>query len=113
VHARLWTRVGNVWRYVDTKFGTQSTVAKLSYPVTGLEVSPDVIVTWNAIAGAAGYTLDIGTTFGASDVLQVPEQTATSVAVTNLPQGQLLYVRLGTLHGGVWRYSYSTFSTQS
>jgi hypothetical protein len=109
--ARLWTKVGGIWRYVDTKFDTQATVARLSYPLTGLTVSTDVTFNWNAITGAQGYTLAIGTALGGNDVLQVPEQITTSVPVTNLPQGALLYARLGTRHAGVWRYNDAAFST--
>ncbi len=112
VWARLWTKMSNVWRYVDVKFGTQVVTAALSYPGNGFpDVPLDVTAEWNAVSGADRYTLAIGTSAGANDVFQSGELTATSVAVSGLPAGTQVYARLGTRHGGVWRYVDSTFTT--
>jgi hypothetical protein len=112
VHARLWTRVNGIWRYVDTKFGTQAVTARMSYPVSGLTVATDTTFTWNAITGAQAYRLQIGTTQGGANVLDSGETTETQWNVA-VPDSSSLYARLWTRHNDTWRYSDSTFSTES
>ncbi len=110
--ARLWTKLGGTWRYVDARFGTQPVTAVLSYPGNGFgDVALDVTAQWNPVNGADRYSLVIGTSPGAGDVFQSGEITATSVAVSSLPEEQTLYARLATRHNGVWRYVDSTFTT--
>ena len=56
------------------------------------------------------YYVYVGTTPGAKDLLDSAEITTSSLPATRLPANQLLYLRLWTKIGGVWRYSDSAFT---
>ena len=112
-YARLFLLRNGVWSSVDSSFTTGSTspLAHLSQPVNGSVVpANNISFTWNSVAGAS-YVLNIGTTFGGSDVRQV-QTTGTSLAL-NLPPGATYYVRLATQGGPAPGYTDSTFSTAS
>jgi hypothetical protein len=115
VYARLWTKVGGAWGYVDSTFSAASTatpVARLSYPANGATiVDPAQPFTWNAVANVQAYYLYVGSTPGAKDLVNTGEILQTSyVGRTALPINETLYARLWTKVAGVWRFTDSTFS---
>lgn len=57
---------------------------------------------WNAVAGAAGYVLWVGSEAGKSDLFEGKMQQETEAELT-LPEGPA-FVRLWTLIGGDWHY---------
>ncbi len=114
VYARLWTRVAGVWVFSDSTFAAATIpqmVATLIDPPDGA-TQADLLqpVRWTAIANAHAYYLYVGTTPGAKDVVDSRETLQTSYTATNVPTGRLLYTRVWTLAGGVWRYADSTFT---
>ena len=67
---------------------------------------------WGASAGATGYSLEVGTVQGGSNIYAGTLGLVTSQTVNNLPtNGSVIWARLGTLLGGVWQFSDSSYST--
>src|SRR2546426_238725 len=65
---------------------------------------------WSTVPNAQAYYLYVGSTFGAGDLVNTGEIQQPSRVVPALPAGQLLYVRISTKVGGVWRSTDSTFT---
>jgi hypothetical protein len=109
--ARLWTKMGGIWRYVDTTF-VAPPVARFTYPaVTTTIVDQGQPLTWTAVPSVQAYYLYIGSTIGAKDLVNTGEMLQTSYLVKSiLPDSRTLYARLWTKTGGVWRYIDRTFS---
>lgn len=101
LYARLWTLIsGNAtWTYVDSTFQALPRPAAFTYPLDGDQVvDTRQPFTWNSVTGAQSYYLKIGTTPGASELLNTGElpSTITAYTVPRLPVGQTLYARLWT-----------------
>jgi hypothetical protein len=112
LYARLWTRTGGVWNYVDSTFSAApAVVARLTYPATAA-TNADLTqpIQWTAISGVQAYYLYVGTSLGLKELVDTGETLQTSYLARNLPSGQTLYARLWTRVGGVWRYADSTFT---
>lgn len=111
VYARLYSRAGGRWRFVDSTF-TAPGAAEFLYPLdgaTGVDLAQPF--RWTAALGGQGYKLNLGTTPGASDVLDTGELATTSFTAAALPTAGVLYGRIWTKVGGVWaRHSDITFS---
>jgi hypothetical protein len=108
VYARVWTKVGGVWRFSDSSFG--SFVSVLTSPADG-STSADLsqAFQWTSVQGAQAYYLYVGTTVGAKDLVNTGEMQQTSYPARNLPNGRMLYARLWTKQAGSWLYTDSTF----
>jgi uncharacterized repeat protein (TIGR03803 family)/VCBS repeat-containing protein len=110
LYARLWTKVAGVWRFVDSTF----TAAPLAYFITPTNGATDVNLTqpihWTTVANAEAYYLYVGSSPGGKDLVNTGELQGTSYPASRLPGGQLLYARLWTKAGGVWRYTDITFT---
>jgi hypothetical protein len=72
----------------------------MSTPTPGSTLtSASATFTWTAGDGITNYTLNIGTTAGASDIDSITTKS-TSQSVTNLPtNGSTIYVKLSSLNG--------------
>jgi len=112
LYARMWTKVGGIWRYVDSTFtAVQPVTAKLTFPVDGAtSVSPSHPIQWTSVVDVQAYYLYVGTTVGAKDLIDTGEIQQTTYVAAGLPAGQTLYARLWTKVGGVWRFVDSTYS---
>ncbi len=114
LYARMWTKVGNVWRYTDSTFATASLTATLISPANGAtNVNPLQAIQWTAVLNAQAYVLWIGTAVGAHDVVNTVELQQTSYQPPALPAGRTLYARMWACVGGVWRFTDSTFTAAS
>jgi hypothetical protein len=67
-------------------------------------------IAWTAVANAQAYYLYIGTSLGATDLVNTGELQGTSYQAYGLPAGQLLYARLWTKKAAIWRYTDITFT---
>jgi hypothetical protein len=103
LYARLWTRVGGVWRYSDSTFALTPSPASLLSPQDGASVESSTTFQWTSTTGAQAYYLYVGTTQGAKDVVNTGEIQQTSYAAS-LPEGATLHVRLWTRLAGAWLY---------
>ena len=114
LYARLWTRVDGIWRFADSTF-TAAAVASLAAVVTSpLNGTTDADLSrpiqWTSVPNVQAYYLYVGSTPGGKDLVNTGEIQQTSYQASGLPSGQVLYARLWTKAGGVWRYTDSTFS---
>jgi hypothetical protein len=109
VYARLHTRHGGAWSYVDLSLNIMPAAAFLS-PVAGDQAfDPRLDLRWQAVDGAEAYYLYVGTKPGARDLVDSRETQATSWPATFIPAGETVYARIHTKYGGVWRYTQITF----
>ena len=112
LYVRLWTRVADSWRFVDSTFVAAPVLkALITYPVNGA-VGADLTrpIQWTPVASVQAYYLYVGTSVGAKDLVNTGETQNTSYLPATLPHGQTLYARISTKVGGVWRSVDSTFS---
>jgi hypothetical protein len=88
-------------------------IAQMIQPGNGAtNVDPTVNFTWTKLSLAEGYRLQIGASYGASELLNssTTHRTWLDVEKVKLPRRTILYARLWTRAGGVWRSSDSTFA---
>jgi len=107
LYARLWTNVAGTWRYSDSTFSAGVYAAMFLSPQQGAaSIDPSQAWTWTAVPNAQAYYLYVGTTPGASDLVDSHEIQRTSFVVTQpLPPNRTLYARIWTKMGGSWRYN--------
>ncbi len=113
IYARLWTNLNNSWKYVDYTF-TAATPAALTSPTAGATLAgASQTFTWTAVSGATSYSLYLGTSVGAGNLLDA-QTTNTTVTANNLPvNGGTIYARLFTNVNGSWTHTDYTFTAAS
>ncbi len=85
--------------------------ATFIYPTNGASnVNLTPAFQWTSAPGAQAYVLYVGTTPGASNLVQTNEFLQTSYTALNLPAGQPLYARIWTEIGGSWHYAAISFT---
>jgi len=118
IYVRLWTIFnGTTYVYNDYTYTEFTRVASIiSSPTPGSTLtSASTTFTWNAgPAGTTGYGLNVGTSLGGANLVNIGPLSGTSVTV-NLPtNGTLIYVRLWTILNGTTYlsndYTYTEFS---
>ncbi len=111
VFARIYAKVGGVWRGTDSSFSGTTITSTITYPANGA-VNADLSqpIQWTPVPNADAYYLYVGTTLGGKDVVNTGEIHTLSYIPGNIPAGQTLYARIYTKLGGAWRFSDSTFS---
>ena len=88
-------------------------VAQFINPVNGATgVDTSKPIEWTALPDAQAFYLYIGTSRGATDLVNSGELHGTSYQANGLPAGQLLYARLWTEKGSIWRYTDITFTAR-
>jgi kumamolisin len=115
IYVRLWTVLnGTTWLYNDytyTEF-TQSGAAITSPTPGSTLTSASTTFTWSGgSAGTTGYYLNVGTSPGSANLVNIGPLSGTSTTV-NLPtSGATIYVRLWTvLNGTTWLYNDYTYT---
>ena len=89
-------------------------VAQFITPSNGTtDVDTSQPIEWTAVADAQAYYLYIGSSLGATDLVNSGEVQGTSYQAYGLPAGQVLYARLWTKKASVWRYTDITFTAAS
>jgi FtsP/CotA-like multicopper oxidase with cupredoxin domain len=114
VYVRLYTLIGTTWLFNDYTYTASgaATPAAMTTPANlAILTGATQTFNWNN-AGAAGYSLWVGTTLGASNIANIPTGTGTSAIATGFPGlGTTVYVRLYSLFGTTWLfndYSYTS-----
>jgi hypothetical protein len=111
-YAKMDTEIGQHWYFSsDISFSVVGSV--LGFPQNGAtNVDPYVNFSWTPFPNATGYSLSVGTSPGASDVLATGTVSATSYQVAApLQPNTTYYVQLGTNTSGASSYTTSTFTT--
>jgi hypothetical protein len=113
IYARMWTKVGGVWRYTDSSFSVSPLPAAFLYPLNGARnVDTSHAFSWTTVPGARAYYLYVGTSPGAKDVIDTGEMTQSSIVLYwNLPTDRPLYARIYTkMSDGTWRFNEISFT---
>ena len=118
VFARMWTKAGGVWRFNDSSFTTSAAglpnAATLTSPIDGAtNVDLTLPIQWTTVLNAQAYYLYLGTTPGAKDLVNSGELQPTSYLAGTVPGSQLVFARIWTKLGGVWRFADSSFTTSA
>ena len=118
IYVRLWTVLnGTTFLFNDytyTEF-TQSPAA-IASPTPGSTLTgASTTFTWSAgSAGTTGYGLNVGTSPGGADLVNIGPLSGTSTTVTLPTNGATIYVRLWTIFNGTTYlykdYTYTEFS---
>jgi hypothetical protein len=113
--ARIGTNTAGTWSFRDFTFGsTGIPIATLVSPKSGsVLASGSTTFAWQAISGATAYRLLLGTSFGASNVLDSGVLAGNSVEVPAVSTGTPLYARLLTQKWGGWRWSDAVYSAST
>ena len=114
IYVRLWTVFnGTTYLYNDYTYTEFAQPATMTSPSNGSTLTgASTTFTWNAgSAGTTGYGLNVGTSPGAADLVNIGPLSGTSVTV-NLPtNGTAIYVRLWTiLNGTTFLYNDYTYT---
>jgi hypothetical protein len=112
VHARLWTKSADVWRYVDFSF-TTSSASSFGFvypPASQAEADMTRPFEWTVVPNADAYYLYVGSAPGLKDYVNTGEIHETSFLAFNLPTGVQLYARIWAKLAGQWRYVDQTFT---
>jgi hypothetical protein len=115
VYVTLYSYINSQWQsnaYTYTAFNPSAAEAVISSPTSGSTLTgSSVTFTWNSVAGAQAYWLDLGSTSGGNQYYSQNQGTGLSVTVGGLPtNGSQVYATLYTEFSGTW-YSNSTSYT--
>ena len=118
IYVRLWTIFNGTTyfynNYTYTEFA--HSVSAITSPVPGSTLtSAATTFTWNAALGSVtGYYLNVGTTPGGADLVNIGPLSGTSATVTLPTNGATTYVRLWTIFNGTtYFYNDYTYSAAS
>ena len=110
LYVTLYTKSAAGWTHSNSGFTVVAPPqATLVAPANGATIYGPVTFSWGAVGGALTYYLYVGTTVGASNIVNSGEITATSLASPSLPLGTL-YVTLYTKSAAGWTHSNSSFT---
>jgi hypothetical protein len=115
IYVRLWTIFnGSTYLYNDytyTEFTQSASVIASPSPGSTL-TSAATTFTWNAgPAGTTGYGLNVGTSLGGANLVNIGPLSGTSTTVTLPTNGATIYVRLWTiLNGTTYLYNDYTYT---
>jgi hypothetical protein len=113
LYARMWVKKNGAWRYRDSAFTTRAS-PRFIFPKPGqVGVSSSAQFKWTPVAGAGNYTLSIGTTPGADDVVAATTTSDTELGVTGLPPAVALYATITSWVDGVEVAGQAVFTTNA
>lgn len=113
VYARIWTRINNAWQFRDTSFTTRPSPRFISPRSGETNVGGSTTLRWTTVVGASNYTLTVGTSPGAADVLPPSVTSQNELAVSGLPSANALYGRVSTRVNGQLAIGDVVFSPKS
>jgi trimeric autotransporter adhesin len=100
--ARTTTSYGTTTATLDISFTAAVRTTTLAAPSGGEYFDPQLPFTWNAVSGASGYWLWVGTSRGASDLVNSSQLSGTSYVPQGLPAERTLYARLRAITNGIF-----------
>ncbi|MCH9648982.1 MAG: M20/M25/M40 family metallo-hydrolase [Deltaproteobacteria bacterium] len=117
---RLWTRTSSGWQNRDFSFiavddgggGEEACPAELLSPGAGSTIGgTSTTLEWTPCSQASAFWIYLGTSSGGSQILSQSVGTNTSLAVTSLPSGDQIFVRVWSRIGGSWSHTNTSFFT--
>jgi hypothetical protein len=115
VHARLWTLQAGAWTWIDYSYLTADAtrMATIWSPLENSVIRNGTAeFRWTPPPSSTNTWLDIGTAPGTSNLYSSAPGASQAAAVTGLPTGTPLYVRLWTLMSGRLDFLDYVFQTQ-
>jgi hypothetical protein len=113
IYVRLWTIFnGTTYLYKDYTYTEFSQFGSaITSPTPGSTLtSASTTFTWNAGSGnVTGYGLNVGTSPGGADLVNIGPLSGTSTTVTLPTNGAAIYVRLWTIFNGT-TYLYKDYT---
>jgi hypothetical protein len=110
--ARIATHFASGWQWQDIRFAT----ARGAYLVTPAAGSVAGVactaIGWTTVWDARAYRLNLGTTAGATDLLDTGERPYTTVIAPTLPANRQVFGRIWTKFASDWAYTDVSFSTR-
>jgi hypothetical protein len=85
--------------------------AVINSPVPGSTLTgTSASFSWSTGSGVSQFSLSVGSTSGSGDIYSNNLGSATATSIGNIPQdGRTIYVTLGSLISGVWKYNNYTY----
>lgn len=112
LYTRVGTRISGAWQYTDSTFTAAEVQSVLTYPTNGSVADFSLPIEWSAVPSAKAYVLYLGSTVGASDILNTNEVEQTWYKLFKFPIGPPIHARLFTHVGDTWRYVDSEFTAR-
>src|SRR6185436_7715428 len=111
IFARLSTHFAAGWQWQDIQF-TTARVATFLTPTAGSVVGVScTALQWTAVSDARAYTVHVGTTAGAKDLVDTGEIPYTTLTAPTLPANQTIFARVWTRFASDSTFSDVQFST--
>ena len=108
----LWTKnSSSVWSFTNSQFSTFAGAGLIAPTPGSTLMSISATFQWNAVSGAGGYELQLGSSLGANDLADSGVLTNTQFAVSTLPAGATIFARMWTQLAGQWGYADYRYST--
>ena len=120
IYVQLWTHSSGVWQTPNQyTYTAPAATAAIQSPTPGSQL-PGIAVTftWNPIAGADSYWLDVGTVLAQGNICagQIAGTSFTCSGIPTQPGVTTIYVQLWTHSSGAWRtpnqYTYTAPAPQ-
>lgn len=120
IYVRLWTLIGSTWNFNSYTYkacagcsGINTSIAQITSPANGSTfAASSVTFTWNPVAGASQYFLDLNSSPGSRDIF-ANYVSGGATTVSGIPvDGRTIYVRMWTNIGGVWFYNAYTYKAK-
>lgn len=120
IYVRMWSLIGQVWSYNSYTYkacsgcaGVNTSISQITSPANGSTfASSTVTFTWNPVAGATQYFLDLNSSPGSRDIF-ANYVTGGSTTISGIPaDGRAIYVRMWSYVGGVWFYNAYTYTAK-
>lgn len=104
LYTKISTKWNGKWRSSQMAFSAvQPLIATLSTPIHNSISSSEITsFEWSLVPSASAYYLYVGTSPGASDIVDSGELSRTTFAAANLPTNKPLYAKVWTKMFGVW-----------
>jgi hypothetical protein len=103
IYVRMWSYVNTGWVFNEYVYQAASSgAAWLLSPANNSNLAATTTFTWNPVAGAQQYFLDLSSSPGSRDIF-ADYVTGNSATISGIPaDGRIIYVRMWTNLGGAW-----------
>src|ERR1035441_3311291 len=107
IYVQLWTHKSGAWQTPNQyTYTAPAATAAMQSPTPGSQLPGTAVTfTWNAIAGADNYWLDVGTALAQGNICAGPTASTSSTCsgIPTQPGVTTIYVQLWTHSSGLWR----------
>ncbi len=113
LYARLWTNVGGIWRWRESRFHSALPPGSWLHPMHGeVGVDPSQPLRWTTQPEVEAFRLQAGTQPGVYDLADTPPFLASAYDLPHVPPDSTVYARLWMSTGGRWFFQDAVFTTR-